>query len=276
MRAMPRDTKAHTTMRILIAEDDSIPADGLVRSFRQSGYAVDHVKHGIEADTALTLQPFDLLILDLGLPLIPWLEVLRCLRAHNSQMPVLILTAADSVDERVKELDLGTDDYIAKPFTQSQSTRACAHASWRGRRTDRSQTWLAVVRSGRAHRNHRRTGHRSVGVLEVLLQRTGRLGWYRRNSSSIICASGARKSAITPSRSTCIDLRASTEEEDRAGRREDHHGTRTRLHAGESVERSGYGSASIKIVSTAHSRRTKSAQALSNSDAKPFRPARRT
>lgn len=57
-------------MQILIAEDDSILADGLVRSLRQSGYAVDHVKHGVEADTALSLQPFDLLILDLGLPLI--------------------------------------------------------------------------------------------------------------------------------------------------------------------------------------------------------------
>lgn len=103
-------------MRILIAEDDSILADGLTRSLRQSGYAVDHVKNGVEADTALSMQAFDLLILDLGLPKMPGLEVLKRLRARNSNLPVLILTAADSVDERVKGLDLGADDYMAKPF----------------------------------------------------------------------------------------------------------------------------------------------------------------
>ncbi|HXZ08885.1 MAG TPA: response regulator transcription factor, partial [Paraburkholderia sp.] len=103
-------------MRILIAEDDSILADGLVRSLRQSAYAVDHVKNGVEADTALSMQSFDLLILDLGLPRMSGLEVLRRLRARNSNLPVLILTAADSVDQRVKGLDLGADDYMAKPF----------------------------------------------------------------------------------------------------------------------------------------------------------------
>ncbi|WP_205192002.1 response regulator, partial [Burkholderia sp. LMG 13014] len=88
-------------MRILIAEDDSILADGLTRSLRQSGYAVDHVKTGVDADTALSMQTFDLLILDLGLPKMPGLDVLKRLRARNSNLPVLILTAADSVDERV-------------------------------------------------------------------------------------------------------------------------------------------------------------------------------
>ncbi|WP_034176794.1 response regulator, partial [Burkholderia ambifaria] len=98
-------------MRILIAEDDSILADGLTRSLRQSGYAVDHVKSGVDADTALSMQTFDLLILDLGLPKMSGLDVLKRLRARNSNLPVLILTAADSVDERVKGLDLGADDY---------------------------------------------------------------------------------------------------------------------------------------------------------------------
>jgi len=75
----------------------------LLRSLRASGAAVDHVASGTEADAALmTNNEFDLLILDLGLPLMSGLEVLRRLRARNSQMPVLILTAADSVDERVK------------------------------------------------------------------------------------------------------------------------------------------------------------------------------
>src|SRR5205085_9794572 len=104
-------------MRILIAEDDQVLADGLLRSLRASGAAVDHVASGTEADAALmTNNEFDLLILDLGLPRLHGLEVLRKLRARGSAMPVLILTAADAVEERVKGLDLGADDYMAKPF----------------------------------------------------------------------------------------------------------------------------------------------------------------
>src|SRR6195952_2630764 len=107
-------------MRILLAEDDSVLADGLTRSLRQSGYATDCGKNGVEADSVLSTQDFDLLILDLGLPKMSGLEVLRRLRARNSHLPVLILTAADSVDERVKGLDLGADDYMAKPFALSE------------------------------------------------------------------------------------------------------------------------------------------------------------
>ena len=104
-------------MRILIAEDDQVLADGLLRSLRASGAAADHVASGTEADTALvTNNEFDLLILDLGLPKMHGLEVLRKLRARGSQMPVLILTAADAIEERVKGLDLGADDYMIKPF----------------------------------------------------------------------------------------------------------------------------------------------------------------
>ena len=105
-------------MRILIAEDDQVLADGLLRSLRTSGAVVDHVANGAEADTALvTHNHFDLLILDLGLPRIHGLEVLRRLRSRGDSLPVLILTAADAVEERVKGLDLGADDYMAKPFS---------------------------------------------------------------------------------------------------------------------------------------------------------------
>jgi two-component system OmpR family response regulator len=88
-------------MRILLAEDDSVLADGLTRSLRQSGYAIDCVKNGQDADTALSTQEFDLLILDLGLPKLSGLDVLRRLRARGSLLPVLILTAADSIEQRV-------------------------------------------------------------------------------------------------------------------------------------------------------------------------------
>lgn len=103
-------------MRILIAEDDQVLADGLLRSLRASGYAVDQVGSGTEADAALASHEFDLVILDLGLPKLHGLEVLRKLRGRGASMPVLILTAADSVEQRVKGLDLGADDYMVKPF----------------------------------------------------------------------------------------------------------------------------------------------------------------
>jgi len=103
-------------MRILIAEDDTIIADGLSRSLRQGGYAVDWAPNGVEADTALVTVSYDLLILDLGLPKMSGLEVLKRLRARNSQLPVLILTALDGTGDRVKGLDLGADDYMIKPF----------------------------------------------------------------------------------------------------------------------------------------------------------------
>ena len=168
-------------MRILIAEDDSILADGLVRSFRQSGYAVDHVKTGSEADAALSMQTFDLLILDLGLPRMSGLEVLRRLRARNSALPVLILTAVDGVDERVKGLDLGADDYMSKPFHLNEleaRVRALTRRGSGGGPTVLKHGSLAYDQVGRiASVNDQvlELSAREVGVLEVLLQRIGRL-----------------------------------------------------------------------------------------------------
>ena len=103
-------------MRILLAEDDPVIADGICRALRRGGCAVDHVADGMEADTALASQVFDLLILDLGLPRMNGIDVLKRLRARKSAQPVLILTAQDGVDDRVRGLDAGADDYLTKPF----------------------------------------------------------------------------------------------------------------------------------------------------------------
>ena len=105
-------------MRILIAEDDEVLADGLCNSMRQLGYAVDCVNDGLAAKLILTReQPFDLVILDLGLPKVDGFSVLRSLRENNWQVPVIILTARDAEGDRVKGLDLGADDYMIKPFS---------------------------------------------------------------------------------------------------------------------------------------------------------------
>lgn len=102
-------------MRILLAEDDPHLGDGLTVGLRQDGYAVDWVKDGMAADLALKSEPFDLLVLDLGLPRLTGMEVLARLRARGQTLPVLILTARDATGDKVLGLDAGADDYVVKP-----------------------------------------------------------------------------------------------------------------------------------------------------------------
>lgn len=105
-------------MRILIAEDDNVVADGIIRALRSNSYAVDWVRSGTEADAALKHHPdtYDLVILDIGLPGMEGFEVLSRLRARKCKTPVLILTARELIDDRIRGLDLGADDYLGKPF----------------------------------------------------------------------------------------------------------------------------------------------------------------
>jgi len=168
-------------VRILIAEDDEVLADGLSRSLRAAGYAVDAVSNGQAADSALAAQHFDVLILDLGLPGLAGLEVLRRLRARNSKVPVLILTAADSVEQRVKGLDLGADDYMAKPFALSEleaRVRALTRRSLAGAQAVLRNGPLALDPAGRvATLNDQplELSARELGLLEILISRPGRL-----------------------------------------------------------------------------------------------------
>ncbi|HEY5800481.1 MAG TPA: response regulator transcription factor [Burkholderiaceae bacterium] len=168
-------------MRILLAEDDSVLADGLTRSLRQSGYAIDCVKNGQDADTALATQEFDLQILDLGLPKLSGLEVLKRLRARHSLLPVLILTAADTVEQRVNGLDLGADDYMAKPFALTEleaRVRALTRRGAGGGPTVIRHGPLSYDQIGRSAtiNNHMlELSARELGLLEILLSRSGRL-----------------------------------------------------------------------------------------------------
>ena len=103
-------------MRILLVEDDKVLADAVSRVLVQSAHAVDVVDTGEQADKALALDIYDLAILDIGLPGLSGLDVLKRLRARRSVTPVLMLTAFDALADRVRGLDLGADDYLAKPF----------------------------------------------------------------------------------------------------------------------------------------------------------------
>lgn len=103
-------------MRILLVEDDKMIGEGLQKALRQNGYSVNWVEDGASADTALQDEAYELTVLDLGLPGKSGLDVLRNLRGRQDTTPVLILTARDSVADRVAGLDLGADDYMLKPF----------------------------------------------------------------------------------------------------------------------------------------------------------------
>lgn len=103
-------------MRILLVEDDPALHRALMALLGQAGYAVDGVQDGASAEALLRAESFDLVILDLNLPQMDGLDVLRTLRARKSSAAVMILTARSAAEDRVRGLDLGADDYLAKPF----------------------------------------------------------------------------------------------------------------------------------------------------------------
>jgi two-component system OmpR family response regulator/two-component system response regulator QseB len=102
-------------MRILVVEDDPLLADGLQAGLRQAGFDVDLALDGVAANLALGTHDYAAVVLDLGLPRLGGLDVLKKLRAGGSAVPVLILTARDRVEDRIKGLDSGADDYVVKP-----------------------------------------------------------------------------------------------------------------------------------------------------------------
>jgi len=117
-------------MRILLVEDDALLGDAIQAGLKQSGYAVDWMKDGIAAEQALSTEPYAAVVLDLGLPRLSGLELLKHLRSRNTHKgapsnnhtPVLILTARDTVNDRIKGLDAGADDYLVKPFDMGELT----------------------------------------------------------------------------------------------------------------------------------------------------------
>lgn len=168
-------------MRILIVEDDPLLADGLTRSLTHAGYAVDPVADGGAADAVLATQAFDLVILDLGLPKLDGFEVLKRLRRRASATPVLVLTARDTLDDRVKGLDLGADDYLTKPFELPELEARVRALIRRGQSGSGSLLTHGPLALDIAGRRASLDGvpldlsARELGVLEVLMLRSGRV-----------------------------------------------------------------------------------------------------
>ncbi len=168
-------------MRLLIVEDHPILADGLIIALKGADYAVDHATTGEQADHMLAAQQYDAVILDIGLPKLDGYEVLRRMRRKGSKTPVLMLTARDALEDRVKGLDLGADDYLTKPYDLPEleaRVRALIRRGQSGGGADLVHGDLTLDTAGR-----RATikgvpldlSARELGVLEVLMLRAGRV-----------------------------------------------------------------------------------------------------
>jgi two-component system, OmpR family, response regulator len=168
-------------LRILLVEDNQVLADGLVALLRGSGYAVDWVSDGTSALAATATESFDLVILDLNLPEMDGISVLRSMRARQERAAVLILTARGSPEERVKGLDLGADDYMIKPFDVSE-LEARVRVLLRRQAGLRSSTIsYGKVSFDLTSRTFSAEGvpldipAREVGILELLFMRAGKV-----------------------------------------------------------------------------------------------------
>ncbi len=164
-----------------MVEDDALLADGLIRSLKQADYTVDWTADGEEAEAILRVSEFDLVILDLTLPNMDGLEILRVLRQRNVPVPVLIVTARADVDNRIKGLDLGADDYLTKPFEMGEFD-ARVRALLRRSRADglKALSCGALtldMAARRAYLNDQPLDlpRREFHVLEVLISRHGRI-----------------------------------------------------------------------------------------------------
>ncbi|HXZ53042.1 MAG TPA: response regulator transcription factor [Burkholderiales bacterium] len=168
-------------MRILVVEDDLVLAAALTRALTQSAYAVDHVANGEDANSALASDSYDLVVLDLALPGMDGLRVLRRLRDRRSRIPVLVLSARDALEDRVAGLDEGADDYLTKPFDLPEFEARVRALLRRGQYQAGDSLTHGRLRLDLAAR---RVFHddqpielsaRELGVIELLMARQGRV-----------------------------------------------------------------------------------------------------
>jgi two-component system, OmpR family, response regulator len=168
-------------MRILLVEDDSALCLGVSRAFEREGWRVDVLGDGQQAMSEGLAVPYDLAVLDLGLPRRDGMDVLRHWRARGARLPVLLLTARDDLSDRVQGLDAGADDYLVKPFDVPELVaRVRALKRRADGRVDEVLTVgdlsLDVAHRELTHRGERvRMSPREIALTQLLMQRAGRV-----------------------------------------------------------------------------------------------------
>lgn len=168
-------------MRILVVEDDPLQAEVLFHAFHKPGYTVMHENNGKRADHLLAVHEFDVVILDMGLPDMDGADILRRLRHRKNNVPVLILTARDDVQDRVLGLDMGADDYLTKPFDIHELEARIRSLIRRGHSASGAQLQVGALcldtvghlatLNGKAME----LSARELNVLEILVLRAGRV-----------------------------------------------------------------------------------------------------
>jgi DNA-binding response OmpR family regulator len=185
---------SNAAIHVLLVEDDAVLADGLTRTLQAQAMTVEAVGHGLQADGLLQRgggsagSHYAVVVLDIGLPGIDGFEVVRRLRARASSIPVLLLTARDAVEDRVRGLELGADDYLVKPFASAELVARIRALARRGAPTPKLLTMGRLVLDTGAKRAHIDAGAGANGeqrplelsvrewaVLEYLLQHPARV-----------------------------------------------------------------------------------------------------
>ena len=175
------DLSRQRKLRILLVEDDALLADAVSRAFTQAAHAVDVASSGEAADDALVASTYDLVLLDIALPGLDGLEVLRRLRARRSDVPVILLTVRDALEDRILGLDYGADDYITKPFHLSEleaRVRAVVRRTHAGSTSDVVHGALRLDIAGRrlyCADEPLDLSVREFAVVELLLLRAGKV-----------------------------------------------------------------------------------------------------
>lgn len=166
-------------MRLLVAEDHPSLARSLADGLREEGYAVDLTFDGREAAHLVTAHPYDAVILDIMLPNVSGWELLKLIRSERPQLPVLCLTARDGIEDRVRGLDLGADDYLLKPFDWQELLARVRAVVRRGHGRTSSVLTVCDLEVDLAAKAARRGGHaihlsaREFALLECLALRQG-------------------------------------------------------------------------------------------------------
>jgi two-component system, OmpR family, response regulator TctD len=168
-------------MRILLAEDDPDLGDAIQRRMRRDGYAVDWQRDGEATNEVLSYQTYDIVILDIGLPKMDGFGVLRALRKRGSKTPVLMLTARAAIEDRVSALDVGADDYLAKPFDFRELEARCRSLLRRSQGIAADVTVIGPLEFDRTAKAARLHGvplnlpNREFRLLEIFVGSLGRM-----------------------------------------------------------------------------------------------------